>query len=157
MLDPTAAYRTAQVSSASRAGQIVLLYQGAIRFASQHLAFIERHDVEQAHKASIRAQEIVSALRGALDLSAGPIAVQLDQLYDFVSRRLVDGNLTKEPRPTEEAIKVLRGLLEAWQEIAAAPTSDAVETPAQPAPTQLPVAMPALVAAGMYAAGGARR
>jgi flagellar protein FliS len=157
MLDPTAAYRTSQVSSASRAGQIVLLYQGAIRFASQHLAFVERHDVEQAHKASIRAQEIVNALRGALDLSAGPIAVQLDQLYDFVSRRLVDGNLTKEPRPTEEAIKVLRGLLEAWQEIAAVPTIDEAESPAQPAPTQLPLARPSLVAAGMYAAGGARR
>jgi flagellar protein FliS len=157
MLDPTAAYRTSQVSSASRAGQVVLLYQGAIRFASQHLAFVERHDVEEAHKASIRAQEIVNALRGALDLSAGPIAVQLDQLYDFVARRLVDGNLTKDPRPTEEAIKVLRGLLEAWQEIAAVATPDVAESPAQPAPTQLPVARPVLAAAGMYAAGGARR
>jgi flagellar protein FliS len=156
MLDPTAAYRTAQVSSASRAGQIVLLYQGAIRFASQHLAFTERHDVEQAHKASIRAQEIVAALRASLDLSAGPIAVQLDQLYEFVSRRLVDGNLTKEPRPTEEAIKVLRGLLEAWQEIAAASTSEPVERAAD-APTPISVARPSLVAAGMYAAGGARR
>jgi flagellar protein FliS len=157
MLDPTAAYRTSQVSSASGAGQVVLLYQGAIRFASQHLAFIERHDVEQAHKASIRAQEIVSALRGSLDLSAGPIAVQLDQLYDFVSRRLVDGNLTKESRPTEEAIKVLRGLLEAWQEIATVATSDAADGSGQSAPTQLPVARPALVSLGMYAAGGARR
>jgi flagellar secretion chaperone FliS len=157
MLDPTAAYRSSQVSSASRAGQIVLLYQGAIRFASQHLAFVERQEVEQAHKASIRAQEIVNALRGALDLSAGPIAVQLDQLYDFVLRRLVDGNLTKEARPTEEAIKVLRGLLEAWQEIAAVASSDLVEGSSQPAPTQIPVARPVLAAAGMYAAGGARR
>jgi len=158
MLDPTAAYRTAQVASASRAGQVVLLYQGAIRFATQHLAFIERNDIEQAHKASIRAQEIVTALRGSLDLSAGPIAAQLDQLYDFVMRRLVDGNLTKEPRPTEEAIKVLRGLLEAWQEIATRPTSGLVDDPVvEPVPTRLPVGRPALVSAGSYAAGGARR
>jgi len=157
MLDPTAAYRTAQVASASGAGQIVLLYQGAIRFATQHLAFVERHDIEQAHKASIRAQEIVNALRGSLDLSAGPIAVQLDRLYDFVLRRLVDGNIAKEPRPTEEAIKVLRGLLEAWQEIAARPASDLVEGPAATLPTPLPVARPAIDAVGLYAAGSARR
>ena len=157
MLDPTAAYRTAQVASASRAGQIVLLYQGAIRFATQHLAFVERQDVEQAHRASIRAQEIVAALRGSLDLSAGPIAVQLDQLYEFVSRRLVAGNVAKDPRPTEEAIHVLRGLLEAWQEIATRPASALVDGPADTAPTQLPVARPVFASAGTYAAGGARR
>jgi flagellar protein FliS len=118
MLDPTSAYRTAQVVSASPAGQIVLLYQGAIRFGAQHLAWIERGEIEPAHKASIRAQEIVSALKGSLDLSAGPIAVQLDQLYDFVLSRLSAGNMTKDPRPTEEALQVLRGLLEAWQDLA---------------------------------------
>lgn len=155
MLDPTAAYRTSQVVSASRAGQIVLLYQGAIRFATQHLAFVERGDIEQSHRASIRAQEIVTALRGSLDLSAGPIAVQLDQLYDFVIRRLVDGNLTKDPRPTQEAVKVLRGLLEAWQEIATRPALD--DDAAESVPTRLPVATPAFVSAGAYAAGGARR
>jgi flagellar secretion chaperone FliS len=157
MLDPTAAYRTSQVVSASRAGQIVLLYQGAIRFGAQHLAFIERHDVEQAHKASIRCQEIVTALRGSLDLSAGPIAVQLDDLYDFVLRRLSAGNLTKDPRPTEEALQVLRGLLEAWQELAARPASELVDAPAEPIRARMPISLPVYSGAGQYAVGGARR
>lgn len=159
MLDPTAAYRTSQVSSASGAGQVVLLYQGAIRFASQHLAFIERHDVEQAHKASIRAQEIVSALRGSLDLSAGPIAVQLDQLYDFVMRRLMTGNMEKDPRPTAEALQVLRGLMEAWQELAARPASELVDEGPAPTPiaSRRPVGVPVMAGSSSYAAGGARR
>ena len=46
MLDPTSAYRTAQVVSASPIGQIVLLYQGAIRFGAQHLAWLEHHEPE---------------------------------------------------------------------------------------------------------------
>jgi flagellar secretion chaperone FliS len=156
MLDPTAAYRTAQVVSASRAGQIVLLYQGAIRFGTQHLAWLERQDVEQAHKASIRCQEIVTALRGALDLAAGPIAVQLDQLYEFVQRRLVAGNMAKEPKPTEEALQVLRGLLEAWQELASRPTSEASETAPEPmprSPYRIPAAGGALVGVGAYESG----
>jgi flagellin-specific chaperone FliS len=45
-----------------------------------------------AQGVSIRCQEIVTALRGSLDLSAGPIATQLDDLYDFVLRRLEKGN-----------------------------------------------------------------
>jgi flagellar protein FliS len=157
MLDPTAAYRTSQVTSASRVGQVVLLYQGAIRFGSQHLAFLERHEIEQAHRASIRCQEIVAALRGSLDLSAGPIAVQLDELYDFVQRRLASGNATKEPRHTEEALKVLRGLLEAWQEIAAAPAFDSAVSPSEPIPFRSSANRPVLVEAGTYAAGGGRR
>jgi flagellar protein FliS len=157
MLDPTAAYRTSQVVSASRAGQIVLLYQGALRFGAQHLAFLERHDVEGAHRASIRCQEIVTALRGALDLSAGPIAIQLDALYDFVLRRLASGNMTKEPRPTEEALQILRGLMDAWQELAARPVSGLVDVPAEPSASRVPMATPVYVGASPYAAGGARR
>jgi flagellar secretion chaperone FliS len=161
MLDPTAAYRTAQVVSASRAGQIVLLYQGAIRFGAQHLAFLERHDVEQAHRASIRCQEIVTALRGSLDFSAGPIATQLDQLYDFVLRRLASGNLSKEPKHTEEALQVLRGLLDAWQELATRPSSGLVDSAEEAAGNRRQVAVPmaasAYASVGAYAAGGARR
>lgn len=157
MFDPTATYRSAQVASASRAGQIVLLYQGAIRFGTQHLAFLERHEIEQAHRSSIRCQEIVAALRGSLDLSAGPIALQLNQLYGFVLDRLMAGNISKQPRPTEEALQVLRGLLEAWQKIAALPASDLVDAPSEPAIGPVPVARPVYVEAGTYASGGGRR
>lgn len=157
MLDPTAAYRTSQVVSASRAGQIVLLYQGAIRFGAQHLAFLERQDVEQAHRASIRCQEIVTALRGALDLSAGPIANQLDALYEFVLRRLAAGNMAKQASPTEEALQVLRGLLDAWQELAARPASALVDTQAVSQTTTALMPRPALVPASAYSVGGARR
>jgi flagellar protein FliS len=163
MLDPTAAYRTAQVISASRAGQIVLLYQGAIRFGAQHLAWLDRHEIEQAHKSSIRCQEIVAAMRGSLDLSAGPIATQLDDLYDFVLRRLTAGNVSKDPKPTKEALDVLRGLLEAWQELAARPTSALVDGAEESAPAPMPLQprgslVPAgsFVSAGSYAAGGRR-
>jgi flagellar protein FliS len=159
MLDPTAAYRTAQVVGASRTGQIVLLYQGAIRFGAQHLAWLERRDMEQAHKSSIRCQEIVCALRGSLDLSAGPIATQLDDLYEFVLRRLMEGNMRKEAKPTEDAIQVLRGLLEAWQELAARPNSDLVDSAPEPirrATYGAPASSGTLVGAGSYAAGGRR-
>jgi flagellar protein FliS len=120
--DPTATYRSTQVASSSPAGRIVLLYQGAIRFGAQHVSALERGDRETAHRTSIRCQAIVAGLQETLDLSAGPVAAQLDQLYDFILRRLVEGNVTEKAGPTEEALTILRQLLGTWQEIARMPT-----------------------------------
>ncbi len=113
MIDPSSAYRSAQVTSSSPVGQIVLLYEGAVRFGSQHLAALDRNDIEGAHRASMRCQEVVSALRESLDMSAGAVAVNLDALYDYILRRLVAGNIAKDRKPTEEALELLRSLLEA--------------------------------------------
>jgi flagellar secretion chaperone FliS len=121
MYDSTSAYRTTQVASSRPIDQVVLLYQGAIRFATIHLGALDRRDMEAAHNASIRSQAIVAGLREVLDLSAGPVAGQLDALYDFILRRLMAGNTAKDAHPTIDAISLLRGLLEAWQTLAAQP------------------------------------
>ena len=121
MYDSTFAYRTTQVASSRPIDQVVLLYQGAIRFATIHLGALDRRDLEAAHNASIRSQAIVAALREVLDLSAGPVAGQLDALYDFVLRRMIAGNTAKDSQPTIEAIDLLRSLLGAWQTLAAPP------------------------------------
>ena len=118
MLDRAAAYKTSQILTASPVERVVLLYRGAIRFATLQVNATEQGSREQAHIASLRAQEIVSGLRETLDLSAGPIAAQLDALYDFCLRRLMDANLGCDPKPAREAITVLSGLLEAWAQLA---------------------------------------
>lgn len=122
MYDPssvaTATYRTSEVSTSGPVAQVVLLYQGAIRFGVQHIAALERGDLEAAHRTSLRCQQIVAALRETLDPAAGPIAGQLDQLYEFILRHLVEGNVRKLAQPTNDAVELLRALLPAWQEIA---------------------------------------
>jgi flagellar secretion chaperone FliS len=115
--DPTATYRTAQVTTSSPVAQVVLLYEGALRFAAQSAVRLEQHDLEGAHNASIRAQAIISALRESLDLSAGDVALHLDGLYSYMCRRLVEGNLAKDPAPAREVIGLLRELLAAWRAV----------------------------------------
>jgi flagellar protein FliS len=126
--DPTAAYRSAQVTTSSPAAQVVLLYEGAIRFASQSIQRLDAGDLEGAHQASVRAQAIVSALRESLDLSAGDIAIRLDLLYEFIQRRLIAGNIAKSPEPVREAIGLLRDLAVAWRSIATAAAAPAVHS-----------------------------
>ena len=105
----------------------------------------------------------MTALRGSLDFAAGPMASQLDQLYDFVLRRLQSGNARKEPRPTEEALQVLRGLLEAWQDLASRPASELVNDPS-PFPVRSPASpvrasapASAYAQASLYTGMGGRR
>ena len=132
MYDTTAAYRSTQVASSRPIDQVVLLYQGAIRFATIHLGALDRRDMEAAHHASIRSQAIVAGLREVRDLSARPGAGQLDALYDFILRRLIAGNTAKQPAATIEAIDLLRSLLEAWQQLAAGPSTPAIAPAAAP-------------------------
>jgi flagellar protein FliS len=155
MLSVADTYRTTQVATTSPAGQVVLLYEGAIRHAARHLAALERADIDAAHHASLRAQAIVTALREVLDLSTGPIAEQLDLLYDFILDRLVDGNVRKTPKPTEEAIGLLRELLEAWRTIAGLPTPSLAAVP--PAPTSSPSMSTSSRAPGALAIAGIQR
>ena len=136
--DPTAVYRTAQVATSSPVGQVVLLYEGAIRFAALSVTSLERGDREAAHTASLRAQAIVGALRESLDLSQGDVAQRLDSLYAFMGRRLVAGNVAKDPQPAREVIVLLRDLLAAWRSISAPratqPAAPAVAPPRSAAP-----------------------
>ena len=143
MLDPIAAYRAAQVNTGTPAGRIVLLYEGAIRFAAAHLDALDRRDLATASRSSIRAQDIVNALNEALDPAAGTITENLRSLYGFIASRLVDGNVAKDPTPTREALTLLRDLLPAWKAIAGQ-TFDAAGSPmshaaAHPAPLGQPV------------------
>ena len=117
MYDAVSLYRTAQVVTGNPVERVVLLYEGAVRFAVRHVDALERGDFDAAHTASIRCQEIVAELQEVLDLSAGPIAHQLDAVYGFILDRLVAGNLSRTPRPTVEVLDLLRELLAAWQEV----------------------------------------
>lgn len=126
--DATAAYRTGQVTTTNAAGQVVLLYEGAIRFTAISIARLEAGDPVGSHQASLRAQAIVSALRESLDMRAGEIATRLDGIYDFIMRQLIEGNLAKDPRPARQVLPLLRELLEAWR--AAAGQAAAAPRPA---------------------------
>ncbi|HTZ50048.1 MAG TPA: flagellar export chaperone FliS [Spirochaetia bacterium] len=118
--DPLNAYRETQIKTANQIRLIVMLYDGAIRHLNLALdAFQEghrRYDVINTHL--ISAQDILSELMASLDFDkGGVIAKNLFSLYSFMNRRLLDGNLKKDPAPLAEVKKMLGDLREAWEEI----------------------------------------
>lgn len=110
-------YRTAQVATADPARLVLMLYDGAIRFATQGREAVEQGDFEAANRHLGRAQDIVTELAASLDFDAGEISVNLEQLYEFINRRLVEANVKKDTAPLGEALNLLQELRDAWAQI----------------------------------------
>jgi flagellar protein FliS len=113
------AYRQTQAQTAAPGELVVMLYRGAVRFASAAADAMDTRDVQGAHNNLVRAQAIINELSETLDLErGGDIARNLLAIYDYMRRRLIDANLKKDPAPAREVVQLLRELLPAWEQIA---------------------------------------
>ena len=111
-------YRQAEVQSRTPLELVVMLYDGAIRFTGEASDAMGRGDIRKRGEAVSRAMAIIGELQSTLDMNAGgDIAAALDQLYMFVRDRLLEASFRQDPRPLEEALKVLTNLREAWSQI----------------------------------------
>ena len=118
--DPVNAYKEIQIKTANQIRLIVMLYDGAIRHANLAIdAFQEGHRrYDEINNHIIAAQDILSELMASLDFDKGGVlAKNLFSLYSFMNRRLLEGNLKKDPAPLAEVKKMLGDLREAWDEI----------------------------------------
>jgi flagellar secretion chaperone FliS len=105
--------------SASPHQLIVMLFDGAlmsIRTARLHLK--EGHTTAKG-EAIAKALDIVnSGLRAALDHERGAdIARQLDTLYEYIARRLIEANLNNDTAALDDAEHLLETIASAWREI----------------------------------------
>lgn len=110
-------YRTAQVATADPARLVLMMYDGALRFAGQGRQAIEDGDVEKANAHLGRAQDIVTELTAVLNPEAGAIAENLQQMYDFIGSRLVEANVKKDVAPLAEAVGLMEELRETWRQL----------------------------------------
>ncbi len=140
-------YLETQVLTASRERLVLMLYDGLLRFCREAKAAWEQNDLESAHNALLRAQNIVLELTYALDREhGGEFAQRLAQLYGYCYTRLVRANIDRNPLLVDEVAGLLGDLREAWAEALAAkdaPSEDAEKSaPAEPAEPRADEARP---------------
>jgi len=113
------------VAAASPHAMILMLYDGAlmsVHAAAQHMAAGRVAERGQAISRTISI--IDGGLKASLDLArGGEIAGWLDQLYDYMNRRLLGASLRDDPSGLIEVEGLLRELRGAWAEIASKSTS----------------------------------
>ena len=94
---------------------LLLLYDKAISCMDKALSLIEQGDMVGKGDRLIHAQEIVLQLSDALDKSTGSIADNLERLYLYVYRRLIEGNVRLDRTAILEAKGIMSDLYTAWQ------------------------------------------
>lgn len=108
-------YRQNSITTASPEELVVLMYRGLEKFIKQGIVFIDEKEIEKANNAIIKAQDIVKELMCALDMDI-EISKQLYSLYDFILNNLVQANIKKDKNKLQEALSIVSGLNEAWEQ-----------------------------------------
>ena len=115
MAAPTQEYLKTKVMTASPEMLTLMLWDGAIRFAEQGKEAIGRRDIEGSFKALVRSQRIMTELTSNLRHEVAPdLCGKLAGLYNFIYRRLVDANLTKDIQFVDDALEIMRHQRETW-------------------------------------------
>lgn len=111
------AYRQTQVTTASQGELLIMLFDGAIRFAKQAREHLDKGDIEQAGARLLRTQDIVDELILSLNLDVGEIAHNLQRLYTYIYDLLVQANVKKDPQIVGDAIHMLTELRATWGQV----------------------------------------
>lgn len=112
--------------------QVVMLYDGAIRFLQQAKEAMEQGNIETRYNKLARVSEIITGLQSCLDFDAGQHAAQT--LYDFyaaMDTRILQLHRTNNAEDCSQIIAEIRDMREVWDRIdrgdGAAPTPPASE------------------------------
>ena len=106
-------YKNQQIMTASPQELTLMLYNGAIRFVAESIQGIELGNIAKANNANLRAQAIVREFRDTLDMQYD-ISKGIDQLYEYIEYRLIQGNVQKDLVQLEEAKSMLTELRDTW-------------------------------------------
>ncbi|HUU85843.1 MAG TPA: flagellar export chaperone FliS [Phycisphaerae bacterium] len=93
----------------------LMLYDGAIRFASQARDAIVAGDYETSYEKLSRAQAIMIEMESGLrrDVNAD-LCERMAAIYGFLYRKLVEASVNKDTAAIDDALKVLRMERETW-------------------------------------------
>lgn len=133
--DCARAYRASSVLTASPGKLVLMLFDGALNsMALAREAFARPADdfrrFAVINQQLLKAQRIIAELQGSLNHQAGDgqFANEMNRLYDYYNRRLVEANVTKKVEPVLEIERLLGEVRGAWAEMLC--NADSVPAPA---------------------------
>ncbi len=110
-------YKNTSVQSASREKLLLMLYEGAIRFIKKAIIAIEQKDIAERGLNIGKAYDIFMELNNTLDhKSGGEIAVNLEQLYMYITDQLTQANIKGDVKPLQSVLKITETLYQGWVE-----------------------------------------
>ena len=111
-----AQYQNHKVLTASPAELTLMLYDGAIKFCNIAMMAIDSKDVQKAYTNIVKAEKIIDYLRVTLDMRY-PVAKDFENIYTYLSRRLIEANVKKDKEILEEVHGHLSSVRDTWKEV----------------------------------------
>jgi flagellar protein FliS len=126
------AYRNTEVVTADPGKLVLMCYEGAILHLKIAKTKYQEKKFEDKGKALIKAVDFINELASSLDFEKGGIIAQnLDSLYNYITRRILQADVTKDLGGINEVIGLLAELLSAWKEIIEGPAPRLTPAPVQ--------------------------
>lgn len=112
------AYLKTQILTAPPEKLQLMLYEGALRFATQAGERMGQGDYEASYGLLVKAQNIVLELVCGLRPEHNPsLCNRMASLYTFIYRRLVESNVSHDRKPLNDAVSILSMLRDTWIEL----------------------------------------
>jgi len=112
-------YQDSVVTTQSKGRLIVLLYDGAIKFMKLAIQELEAKNYEEKGRYINKTLDIIHELNAVLDMNAGgEMSANLRKLYCFMTRRLSEANIKRDPQMIRDVIKLMEELNQSWKVIA---------------------------------------
>lgn len=109
-----------EVNYASPYRIIQMLMEGALSKLATAKGCIARNDIAEKSRQITWGMNIIQGLRTSLDAEkGGEIAANLDALYEYMGRRLLEANVSNDPAIIDEVISLLQEVKAGWDSIPA--------------------------------------
>lgn len=117
--NPYAQYKKMEVTTNDPVKLVVMLYDGAIVAMRRAVEHIKAKQYELKCKELMRAHDILFELLACLDREkGGEIANNLEALYTYMLRRILEVNMDLDIAKAEEVIRLLSNINDGWRELA---------------------------------------
>jgi flagellar protein FliS len=111
-------YQRIKIQTATPAQLINMLYDGAIKFMNLAILSMEKEEIEATNNSLTRAQRIIAELQISLDMEkGGQIAANLNSIYDYIYRQLVEANTKNNVEKIQECLALIMEIKDAWVQI----------------------------------------
>ncbi|MEY7998810.1 flagellar export chaperone FliS [Clostridium sp. Mt-5] len=110
-------YKTNSVNYASKDQLLLMLVDGAVKFAKIGKQGLLDKNIKIAHENIVKTENIFYELMATLDVEkAGNWGQSLMAVYDFIVRRLMDANIKKDAAIMDEVIPLIENVRDTWEQ-----------------------------------------
>jgi flagellar secretion chaperone FliS len=116
LANPFARYQQTAATTADGGDLLILTYEALLRWLSRAQEAIDAGNLVDAHQALMYSQDLILNLSTSLDFErGGDIATNLQALYQFLSREIVQANVDKDSARIGSVRELIAPLLDAWR------------------------------------------